>query len=245
MLQINVNTHWLDGSHIYGSSATIADNLRDKSSGLGQLKISLSPSGRPLLPITGGQSSFQAGDRRATEQPLLTVMHTLFVREHNRVCQKLSAIFPGRNEEFYYQKARSVVVAKWQHIVYNEYLPILVGPDLAAKVNVLRGTDPAGDPAIYNEFATAAYRMGHSMLKSFIRLLDNDGALTTKSYFLGDSFLSGARLLDADYLDSALRGLVGTPVQKVDNCFADDITSQLFRYIFAFIKNITPSSSSF
>lgn len=125
---------------------------------------------------------------------------------------------------------RSLVVAKWQHIVYREYLPILIGQDLADKVNVPRGTDPPGNPAIFNEFATAAFRMGHSMLKSFIRLLDNDGAVTKKSYFLGDSFLSAARVLDKDFIDSALRGLVGTPVQKVDHCFADDITSQLFRY---------------
>ena len=60
------------------------------------------------------------------------------------------------------------------------------------------------------------------------------GALTNQSYFLGNSFMSGARLLDADFMDSALRGLMGTPVQKVDNCFADDITSQLFRLVAIF-----------
>ena len=95
-------------------------------------------------------------------------MHTIFVREHNRVANRLVSLFPRNNEEFYYQQARRVVIAKWQHIVYNEYLPVLLGPTLAARASAPRGIDPVGNPAIFTEFSTAAYRMGHSQLKSFI-----------------------------------------------------------------------------
>lgn len=56
-----------------------------------------------------------------------------------------------------------------------------------------------------------------------------NGAVTNESYFLANSFQSGARMLSPTFMDGALRGLVTTPVQKVDNCFADDIHSQLFR----------------
>ena len=62
------------------------------------------------------------------EQPLLTVMHTIWLREHNRVANQLYALFgTNKTDEFYYQEARRVVIAEFQHITYTEYLPILLG----------------------------------------------------------------------------------------------------------------------
>ena len=133
------------------------------------MKTSLSPSGKTLLPTTTCPSCFQAGDVRAAEQPLLTVMHTLFLREHNRVANNLAGFQLG--EEWTYQQARRMVIAKWQHIIYNEYLPVLLGPNLAAQANMSAITQ--SDPAIFTEFSTAAYRMGHSQLKSFIRYVSD------------------------------------------------------------------------
>ncbi len=56
---------------------------------------------------------FFAGDARANEQPTLTVLHTLFVREHNRVADRLRQLnTDGRNnrdgwsDERIYQEAR-------------------------------------------------------------------------------------------------------------------------------------------
>lgn len=50
--KLNLNTHWIDGSHIYGSNAVDAGNLRDPLSGKGLLKISISDDGRVMLPVT-------------------------------------------------------------------------------------------------------------------------------------------------------------------------------------------------
>ena len=62
------------------------------------------------------------------EQTLLTVMHTIWLREHNRVANQLYALFgTNKTDEFYYQEARRIVIAEFQHITYNEYLPILLG----------------------------------------------------------------------------------------------------------------------
>jgi hypothetical protein len=49
---MNSNTHWIDGSHIYGSGNGVTEQLRDPSSGTGQLKISRDATGRVLLPIS-------------------------------------------------------------------------------------------------------------------------------------------------------------------------------------------------
>src|SRR5215510_1522898 len=73
---INTITGWLDGSQIYGSDAATAANLRTAD---GHLKTSEGDN----LPIDPQSGRFMAGDVRAQENPDLTALQVLFVREHN------------------------------------------------------------------------------------------------------------------------------------------------------------------
>ncbi|XP_045034963.1 chorion peroxidase isoform X2 [Daphnia magna] len=225
--QVNRLTHWIDGSQIYGNDDATAQSLRDPSSGKGQLAVSIQ-SGKVLLPVSPSTCSdcFIAGDSRVREQPLLTIMHTLWLREHNRVANALYDIFgSSKSDEFYYQEARRIVIAEFQHITYKEYLPVILGRQ--AKFS---NSKSQSNPAIYNEFAAAAYRMGHSMLTSFLKLYEVDGSESPQSFFLANSFNTGTtRLLNPTFIDNALRGLLRNLVNAVDNCFPDDVTSQLFR----------------
>lgn len=54
-------------------------------------------------------------------------MHTLWVREHNRIADNLYTVAPNQTDEFYYQHARRIVIAEMQHIIYTEYLPVIIG----------------------------------------------------------------------------------------------------------------------
>ena len=54
------------------------------------------------------------GDSRANEQPGLTVYHTVWVREHNRVAKELKYLNPHWNDERLYQEARKIVIAEMQ-----------------------------------------------------------------------------------------------------------------------------------
>ncbi|XP_046656130.1 chorion peroxidase-like [Daphnia pulicaria] len=230
--QINALTHWIDGSNVYGSTAEKAKSLRDPTSGRGRMRTSISNLGRQMLPLgncPGIVTCFDAGDSRVNEQPLLTVMHTLWLREHNRIAENLFTIFPGQTDEFYFQHTRRIVIAEMQHIIYNEYLPVMIGPTMAAKVNSENFYSNTGNPAVFTEFSTAAFRMGHSQLRSFIRLLQRDGQESRKSYQLSDSFNEPFRILSSNFMDSALRGLLQVPAEEVDSSFAFDITSQLFK----------------
>ena len=63
-----------------------------------------------------------------------------------------------------------------QNIVYGQYLPNILGPETMNRYDL--GIDqastynPETDPSITNAFATAAYRFGHSMIRSIVKLID-------------------------------------------------------------------------
>ena len=59
-------------------------------------------------PFRLGARLFLAGDVRANEQADLTVVHTLFVREHNRLADRIHDLYPGLNDEQVYLLSPSV-----------------------------------------------------------------------------------------------------------------------------------------
>lgn len=75
-----------------------------------------------------GTEFFVAGDIRANEQVALTAMHTLFIREHNLLCDDIIATYPSASAEQQYQLARKLVGAEIQAITYKEFLPAILGP---------------------------------------------------------------------------------------------------------------------
>ena len=88
-----------------------------------------------MLPIltseaTGGvcnDGDFCAGDTRSREMPGLAAIHTIFVREHNRIAKLISGHLGHMGDERVFQEARRINIAQMQNIVYNAWLPIIPG----------------------------------------------------------------------------------------------------------------------
>lgn len=253
---INQITSFIDGSSVYGSEDERAEFLR--SFDKGQLKVStgdngetllmLNPTGEDALPnATGGllgDFQFLAGDVRANEQIGLVAVHTLFVREHNRLAidlyERLNAgetelveqfnTFAATSDEtdidvlhdeFIYQTARKVVGAQIQKITYEEFLPILIGEGTLAQYS---GYDSTVIPNVSTEFANAAYRLGHTLLSDQLRLLgDND----LDEISLADSFFA-SELVQEEGVDSILHGLILQESQELDNRVVDGVRNFLF-----------------
>jgi len=228
--QINEITAWIDASNVYGSDQERALALR-ANDGTGRLRVSdgaLLPFNTEGLANAGGSSAtlFLAGDVRANEQVGLTALHTLFVREHNRLADEIRAANPDLDGEEIYQQARRRVGAQMQVITYREYLPTLLGPDALAPYT---GYRPEVNANIANIFATAAYRYGHSALSPTLLRLDAQGnAIPAGHLALRDAFFAPQRLTDEGGIEPILRGLAHQVCESIDPYVIDDVRNFLF-----------------
>lgn len=228
--QINEITAWIDASNVYGSDLERVNALRTLD-GSGQLKTSdgnLLPFNEFGLANAGGPSArlFIAGDVRANEQVGLAVMHTLFLREHNRLAVQIAADNPSLSGDEIFQRARQIVSALMQIITYNEFLPIILGSNALMQY---RTYNPKLDASIANEFSTAAYRFGHTMLSSQILRLDAQGNAIEQGHLpLRDAFFRPDRVINEGGLEPVLRGLASQISQRIDSYVVDDIRNFLF-----------------
>jgi hypothetical protein len=228
--QINEITSWIDGSMVYGTNDERATALRTND-GTGRLRTSdgnLLPFNDAGLANAGGDSAslFLAGDVRANEQVGLTIMHTLFVREHNRQADSIREQEPNLSGEDVYQRARQMVGALIQAVTYQEYLPALLGRNALAPY---RGYQPDVDGSIANVFSTAAFRYGHSALSPSLRRIDAQGnTIAAGDLPLRNAFFSPQRITDEGGIEPILRGLASQRSQEIDAQVIDDVRNFLF-----------------
>jgi hypothetical protein len=228
--QRNEVTAWIDASNVYGSDPVRAAALRTND-GTGRLRSStgnLLPFNTAGLPNAGGPSPalFLAGDVRANEQSGLTAMHTLFMREHNRLAAEIATADTTLTGEAIYQSARRIVGAQMQMITYAEYLPALLGPDA---LKPYKGYDPNVDGRIGNAFSTAAYRFGHSAVGPVLLRLDEDGNEIAAGHLaIKDAFFAPHRITGEGGIEPLIRGAARNTCQPVDPFIIDALRNFLF-----------------
>jgi len=127
--------------------------------------------------------------------------------------------------DFIYQSARKLVGAQIQKITYDEFLPVLLGG--SSPTSSAASYDPAIDAGVSNEFSTAAFRVGHTMLSSDLQLVDPATGANVGSVSLQDSFFNPS-FFDNSSVDNVLAGLASQQAQEVDTEIIDDVRNFLF-----------------
>jgi peroxidase len=215
---INTVTGWLDGSQIYGSDAVTAAGLRTTD---GHMKMSAGHN----LPVvnTDHGNAFAAGDVRAQENPDLTALQTLFLREHNFQVDQLHGDHPNWSGDQLYEMAKAITTAEMVNITYSEFLPHLLGKDA---IEPYHGYNPTVDARITEEFEGAAYRFGHSIVSDEISAISNDGAFTSEQT-LAESFFDDSATFKATGADGLLRHLAGDLANPLDTHLVDGLRNLL------------------
>ena len=168
---------------------------------------------------------FIAGDVRCNEHAVLLSMHTLFLREHNRLCERIALTYPTKykSDEDIYQAARKVVGAQMQVITYEEFLPAILGKNVIPGYSCYDETVNAG---IANEFSTAFYRLGHSMLSDNITL-NNGDSVPLRNLFFNPSHV------EDHGIEAFLGRLHTSTMQSIDTHVVDSVRNFLFNPPFA------------
>ena len=114
----NAETHWWDGSQIYGPTATKLSQVRSgvdgklKTDGQGLLQTD-----RNGIDITGVTGNYWVG---------LSMLHTLFTHEHNVICDHLKDKHPNWSDDDLFDHARLINSAVMAKIHTVEWTPGIV-----------------------------------------------------------------------------------------------------------------------
>merc|ERR1712142_296349 len=190
-----------------------------------------------------------SGDLRCDEQPGLLMMHTVFFMEHNRIAKALQTSrvimeyletlnTTKEKDDFIYGETRRLLAGIFQSIVYREYLPQVLGPKLMTEYGLITepGTqseyDPNIDPTAWNEFATFAYRFGHTLISSDWKTTQGFAKKEKhESFILKDVFFNATHAENKNrktWWLPVLRGLMVQPAEAADRYLNDIITNELF-----------------
>lgn len=251
--QINLVTSPVDASFVYGSSKALAAKLRKFSDGkmkvwnyFEELKL------KPLLPPKTEDPDkeciarprnlycFEAGDVRVNEQTHLTVLHTIYVREHNRIAKIFSQMNMEWDDDKIYHETRHIVAAGVQHVMVNEFLPLLLGHSFLNSYKMMKPSQSNGDgywdgydksvtTSTGTGFAAAAFRYGHSMVEGVIKQFDPINGHFIKGQLLRFLFKRPFLLYEPGVMDQLVMGMVLTPTEQTDPFVSEELSGHLFQ----------------
>ncbi|CAF0706986.1 unnamed protein product [Brachionus calyciflorus] len=243
--QLNTVSHFLDLSFLYGSDSEAEEETRARVRGF-LLAVRIRGIKHDYLPFRNRpfcqglrptDRCFITGDARAESNAFLTGFQTVFLRQHNLIARKLSLINPLWNDEKLYQETRKIMIALNQHIVYNQWLPILLGKNIYEKYELkpqregfFMSYDKTIEPYLYNELATAALRFGHTLIKHQMSKADRnmnqfEKSTTDEFLFTSRKFYRNGTETQEDYM----RGLLAEDCYSFTSALNPSLNHQLFQ----------------
>ncbi|VVC25641.1 Haem peroxidase,Haem peroxidase, animal type [Cinara cedri] len=224
-IPMNLATSFIDSSQLYGPEPDKAAELRTFENGRLKTERINEHDYCPLQNRNKWPSCdardiwdicFDAGDPRMNQNTGLIIYQTSFTRFHNYLTQKLQRLNPEWEDEVLYQEARRIVVAINQILVYQEYLPIILGKKYTERfglsLNEFKPTqyDSSIMPQVTIEFSAGAFRVPHNTFASKYNLVD-ENYKTTSSIKLHEWISNPDILVERSNFDDILRGMAQTP----------------------------------
>eukprot|EP00898_Chlorokybus_atmophyticus_P007760 jgi/Chlat1/7986/Chrsp7S07774 len=164
-----------------------------------------------------------AGDVRGNVNGPTMVLHTIFMREHNRLATELKVNHPTWTEDQLYHEARKWNIAFLQMICFYEYLPAL-----GMVIPEYTGYKPDVNPTVDLFFSTVAYRYGHSEVGGIIfRTDDAERECPEGHLLLRETFFAPMHTMTAG-IEPIVRGLTVRVAMHVDAQFDSAIKDYLF-----------------
>ncbi len=178
--------------------------------------------------FTGGgdpNDVFCAGDVRVNENLYLLVIHTLFMREHNRLAGRVYAEHPSWTDEQIYQKARAINIAQYQHIAYYEWLPNVVGHSFfeASPLSAYQGYNPTTNPGYFSDSSQSIFRMSHTQIVNRILRQDEYGVIFNEESLITTAFQPGR--LEAYGIEEWISGMANTFASQVGPSFPSELNT--------------------
>ncbi|EAT42428.1 AAEL006014-PA [Aedes aegypti] len=243
--QLTTVTSWLDLSMVYGNSDQQNAGIRAFTGGR---MATVERGGYEWPPnnpnattecdlVSRDEVCYLAGDARVNQNPGLTIMQIMLLREHNRIADNLQKHNPHWDDELLFQEARRINIAQYNYINYYEWLPIFLGKENMLKNRLIYNAkagdyindyDPAQDPSVLNSHATAAFRYFHSQIEGRLDLV-SEIRKPTGSLRLSDWFNRPSIIEAGDNYDFLARGMATQPEELTDVNFDAEIKHFLFR----------------
>jgi peroxidase len=208
-------------------------------------------------PRPDGTGVMNDADFRVNNNVALTLLHTLYIREHNRWVRYFKDTSPNLTGDELYRLAKKYTIAVYQRHVFEEYMPTII-PNIPQRLSRYPGYDSSVNPDTSYVFDFGAFRYGHSAFETYrvvdrcnssIRVvpqwyLDNVNPYQDihKFAFAGTSgpepFLIPDVLAAARSIENVWYSLIYSEGGKVDELVSDDLRNIGFGFfpgdLFAF-----------
>lgn len=163
------------------------------------------------------------GDDRVSQNIPLGVLTTARYRLHNKIADALAIMNPIWSNDKLFLEARKIVMACHQHIIYNEWLPLLLGTKEMVINNLMSNSDGYGGCystreklEVFNEF-TIVLRVLHGLIESPFKMYNGP------SVSIGEHLFEPAFGTKHDNFDKILMGMSEQPCRHMSAHFTKDV----------------------
>lgn len=159
-------------------------------------------------------------------------MHTLLLREHNRIARELASINGHWSDDEVFEETRRIVAAQLQHITYNEFVPYVLGEEVIDRYGLRLLTDGYFDkydmkvnPSVENAVANAVFQFLFSTIPSTMERYSKDLNMLGDMKMTDSYFRPSEMYLNK--LDQYLMGMISQNGHSPDPFVTEQMTNGL------------------